>query len=180
MEAVELWQFSRSTFKPEILFIVAEPTFWAKGCAINQLSSLHGFHSFIPRVQSALCCGGGKLSWVWLWCLLWHSFPKWPHSTHSSALISQGLLVRSTAFYNLPAFKWQLNEEEPCLGAACSMTSLLRRAFSTTAITRILHNHPRQKFSFFPCPCKQHTEMGSQGKHMTFSTPPWKKQKVAM
>lgn len=110
-------------------------------------------HSFIPRVQSALCCAGGKLSWVWLWCLLSHSFPKWLHSTHCSALTSQRLLVGSTAFYSLPASKWQLNEEKkPCLGAP----PVLWEGPSVT--TQILHNHPRQKFSWFACPCKQHTE----------------------
>lgn len=91
-------------------------------------------HSFILRVKSALCCGGGKLLWVWLWCLLWHSFPKWPRSTHSSALTSQRSLVGSTAFYSLPAPRVTAKWGETLPG---STTSPLRRVFSN-------HTNPPQ------------------------------------
>lgn len=170
----------------------------------KQFCSLCSFHSFLPRAQFVLCCGGGKLLRVWLWCSPWHSFPErawrgtqtlllrtarsdpiaWTWSAHSSALTSQRLLVGNAAFYNISAFKWQLNEQKSSREhtqwpVSWEGPSALLESHKYS--TDILSFGPRQKFSLFPCPCKQHTERwGSWGKHITFSILPWKKYKVTM
>jgi len=130
-------------------------------CYTKWLCSLRSFHSFVPKAQFVLCCGGGKLLRLWLWCPPRHSFPErawslaqppplrmarsdpipWTWSAQSSALTSQRLPVGNAAFYNVPARKRQTNEQKACLGAY-PMNSQLRRAFSIIGITQILHSHP--------------------------------------
>lgn len=182
MEAVELWQSSRPTLKPEILFTVAffftlwEPRFWAERCA-TQTSSAHYTASIHPFIysQSEVC----PVLWrrkTLVGLALVSAVTQLPKMTpkhtqqcpHQSEVISrQHSILQPTSTYSDSWMRRNLAWEHHQ-----SFEKGLQQSHKSSTITQ------DKSLAYLPAFVNSTQRDGEPSKYITFSTLLWKKQKV--